>query len=350
MLQAVELLFHRGIFCLHSGQRLIWNKADFVSDVAQALVCVILPVEQAILAARGHHAVGFVGALGHQVVNQCPDVPVLAVQDEGTLPLEFPRRVHTGDKALYRRLLIAGGAVELSRSVEARDLFRFQRRIKLRRVDAVVFDGIGRAGHLRVFQPRHRVQHLQLYLLRHGRGEALDIEFLGIQAHRLDEQLMARLVREGHDLCLDAWAVARPNALDDPGIDRTAVQIPSDDLMGLRACPGQVADHAVLRDRFGRKREGLRFRISGLEFHFCKVRRPAEHPRRRAGLEPAHRKPERTQPFRQRHSRGEAVGSGRAQQLADNRPSVEIGPRGHDDSPAAKRRPGRGHHTADRAV
>ena len=229
----------------------IRNKADGVADGAQAFIRVVLPVEQAILAAGGHHAVGLVGALGHQVVNQRADVSVLAVQDEGTFPFQLPRRVHAGDKALHRRLLITGGTVELSRSVEARNLLRFQGRIQFRRVDAVVLDGIGRAGHLRMLQPRHRVQHLQLNFLRHGRREALNIEFFRVQAHRLNEELMPGLVREGHDLCLDAGAVARSHALDDAGVDGTAVQVLPDDLVSFRAGPGQIADRPVFGHRFG---------------------------------------------------------------------------------------------------
>ena len=39
-------------------------------------------------------------------------------------------------------------------------------------------------------QPRDGVEHGQLDLLRHGGGEALDIQFLRVQPHGLHEQLM----------------------------------------------------------------------------------------------------------------------------------------------------------------
>ena len=220
-------------------------------DGAQALVRVVLPVEQAVLTARGHHAVRFVGALGHQIVNQGPDVAVLAVQDKGALPFQLPCRVYPGNKPLYRRFLITGGAVKLPRAEKSRDFLRFQCRAKLRRVNAVILDGIRRSGHLRLFQSRYGVQHLQLHFLRHGGGKALDIEFLCVEAHRLNEELVARLIREGHDLCLDAGAIARPDPLDDPRVDRAAVQIPPDNFMSLGTRPGQVTDRTVLGNRFG---------------------------------------------------------------------------------------------------
>ena len=132
-------------------------------------------MQQPVLAAGGHHAVGLVGSLGHQIVDQRPDVPVASSQDKGALPSQLPRRVDARDKALRRRLFISARTVELPRPVQAGDFFALQRGIQLRRINTVILDGIGAARHFRVFESRDRVQHLYLHLLRHGGGKALDV-------------------------------------------------------------------------------------------------------------------------------------------------------------------------------
>ena len=94
------------------------------------------------------------------VAENCPDMLVGA----GTvITLEQCK------KAVECRFLISARAVELSRAVEARDLFALQRRQQLRRVDAVIFDGIGRAHHLRVLQSRDRVQRTSFFAKKSSR-------------------------------------------------------------------------------------------------------------------------------------------------------------------------------------
>ena len=120
--------------------------------MSRPLVGVVLPVEQAVLGAGGHHPVGLVGALGDQVVNEHPDVPLVPAEDQGLLALNFQRGVHAGNKALNGGLLIAGGAVELSRPVQAGDFFCLQGGLQLGGVHAVVLDSVGAPGHLRPLQ------------------------------------------------------------------------------------------------------------------------------------------------------------------------------------------------------
>ena len=79
----------------------------------------------------------------------------------------------------------------------------FKRRIKGRGVDAVIFDGVGRAHDLRARKAPDRVQHFDLHLLGHGGGKALNVKLLGVKPHRLDEKLVAGLVGEADDLRLD---------------------------------------------------------------------------------------------------------------------------------------------------
>ena len=57
----------------------IRNQTDPVADGAKALVCIVLSVQKPVLRARGHDPVRLVRALGHEIVNQRPDVAVHAL-------------------------------------------------------------------------------------------------------------------------------------------------------------------------------------------------------------------------------------------------------------------------------
>ena len=72
------LIFGQRLFIL-----LLGHQTQLIADGGQAAVGVILAVEQAVLRAGGHHAVGLVGALGHQVVHQHADVALIPAQDHG---------------------------------------------------------------------------------------------------------------------------------------------------------------------------------------------------------------------------------------------------------------------------
>ena len=89
------------------------------------------------------------------------------------------------------------------------------------------------------------MEHPELHLLRHGGGKALDIHFLRVQAHGLDEQLVPGLVRKADDLILDGGTVPRPHPLDDAGEEGGAVQIGPDDLVGFLVGVGDVTAHPV---------------------------------------------------------------------------------------------------------
>ena len=121
MLQAVPLPLYVLIFFQDPLVPLVAYQTDGVAHMAQALVGVVLAVEESILRPGGHHAVGFVGALGHQVVDEDADVALAPVQDQGLPAQNLQGGVHTGHKALDGGLLIAGGAVKLTGAVETGD-------------------------------------------------------------------------------------------------------------------------------------------------------------------------------------------------------------------------------------
>ena len=126
MLQAPALPLHGGILFPDGLQLFRGHQPQAAADLGEPLVGVVLPVEQAVLGAGGHHPIGLVGALGDQVVDEHPDVPLVPAENQGLLSLNFQRGVDPGYKTLNGGLLIAGGAVELPRPVQAGDFFCLQ--------------------------------------------------------------------------------------------------------------------------------------------------------------------------------------------------------------------------------
>ena len=164
--QPLDLLFDGGVLLLHRPEPFLRHQADLIAPPGEPLVGVVLPQHQPVLAAGGHDAVGLVGALRHQIVNEGADVALRPGEDKGAFPFQLPGRVNAGHKALNGGLLIPGGAVELPRAVQAGHLLRFQRGQQAQRIDAVIFDGIGRTGHDRAAQAGYAMEHLDLHLLR----------------------------------------------------------------------------------------------------------------------------------------------------------------------------------------
>ena len=269
-----------------------------MADGRQTLVGVVLPQHQPVFRAAGHHAVGLLGALRHQIVDEGANVALAALQHQRLTAQQRQRRVDARHKALYRCLLIAGGAVELPCAVQPRHRLRLQRGLQRQRVDAVVLDGVGGPGHHRVLQAGHGVQHLNLNFLRQGGGEPLNVQLLRVQPHGLNKQLVPGLVGEPHHLRLDRRAVPWADPLDDAAVNGAAIQILPDDPVCFLVGVGEVAYRPVLRRLFRLEAEGQGRGVALLKLHFTEVHRPGVDPRRRSGLEPPQGQSQRQQPLR----------------------------------------------------
>ena len=86
---------------------------------------------------------------------------------------------------------------------------------------------------------------MQLYILRQGGGQSLQIHLLGIQPNRLHKRLMARLLGKTHHLVLDARTVPWTHPFDHSAVQRRAMDILPDDFMGRFVGVGDVADHLI---------------------------------------------------------------------------------------------------------
>ena len=110
---------------------------------------------------------------------------------------------------MSRRLLVARRSVELPRAVKPRHLLEFKSRVKLGRVDAVIFDSVGVAHYLGVLKAVKRAEHSPLHVDGQRGRKALNIGLLGVCAYRLNKELMTLLVGKSGKLVLNRRTVSR---------------------------------------------------------------------------------------------------------------------------------------------
>ena len=203
-----------------------------------------------------------------------------------------------------------------------------QRGVYGQRVDAVVFDGVGIAHDLYMFQPRHGAVHGQLHVVRQRRAHALHVHLVRARAFGFQKDLVPFLVGKAHHLVFDGRAVARSRALDDARIQRRAVQVGADDGVRLFVGIGQIAGRLRLRHPLRQVRKGIDARVAVLPLAFRVVDGAPVHAGGGARLEPPHRKAEVDKVLRQRRGGGEAVGAGALLPFAGDDGAVQVHARG----------------------
>src|SRR5205809_712438 len=82
--------------------------------------------EESVLRPACEHAIGFVRALCHQVVDQYAKIAFMPLDDERRLSPRLGCRVDPCNQSLARRFLITGSAVDLARKKQAFHLPRFE--------------------------------------------------------------------------------------------------------------------------------------------------------------------------------------------------------------------------------
>ena len=93
-------------------------------------------------------------------------------------------RVLPKQAKLYRNALDKAG------KKKAAQLFCLQGRVQAEGVNVVIFNGIAGAGNVGILKPLHRTHQLILHIKRQAGGDAVGIDFVGIEAFRLDKNLV----------------------------------------------------------------------------------------------------------------------------------------------------------------
>ena len=288
VVQAAALRFQNVLGVLVLCPAVVLHQTVFPADGGQAGVGIVLPQGQPVFAAAGHHAVGVHDALGHQIIHQGAKVAGVTRQDQLFLAQRIAGGVQTGQQALCGSFLIAGSAVELSCPVQAPHHLAFQRGFQTGGVHTVVFDGIGRAQDLDVLKALDAAVEGILHVLRQTAGSTLQVHFLGVLTAGLHKDGVAVLARKAHHLVLDGGAVTRADTLDHAAVQRAALDVVQNDLVGLRVRVGDPAFHLVVHGGVGHEAEGLQLvvRVAGLTLQPAEVDAAPVHTGGGAGLEP----------------------------------------------------------------
>src|SRR5262245_57564934 len=128
--------------------RLIFDQSRAAAVRSESLVGVVNAQMQPELGARGEHAIGLVGSLADEVVNQNRGVSFGAVENQRRLALDLEPGIDAGHQSLAGGFFITRRAVDLSGKKQALDLLGLERPLELSGIDAVVLDGVARTQHL----------------------------------------------------------------------------------------------------------------------------------------------------------------------------------------------------------
>ena len=213
------------------------------------------------------------------------------MQDERILLPELAVRVDPGHQPLRRGLFVSGRTVDLSGQEEVLHHLGFEGMFQLRRIEVVIFHGIGRAENLRLLQSFDGVERVELDLQRKRRGETLEIVFVGPATLGLEEKLVGAVVRKDAEFVLDARTIARSATVDHPREERRISETRTQDLVHPLVRMQDIALHLGLPFRldgggFGQERETRGVRVAGLERKPGSIDRGDVDPGRRPGLHP----------------------------------------------------------------
>ena len=143
---------------------------------------------------------------------------------------------------------------------------------------------------------------------------------------------MSRLFRKTDDFILNGRTIPRADPLNCTAVQWGAVQIPSDDLMGLFVCICDIATCIVFDfGRIGHAREGNRKRIAPLDLQCGEIDASAEYSRRCSSLESADGKSQFFEVLRQSCCSQSTVRSGDSGKVADEDLPAEISAAAKDD-------------------
>ena len=212
----------------------------------------------------------------------------MARQNELLFAQRIAGGVQSGQQALGGGFLVAGGAVELTRTVQSPHHLAFQRGFQTGGVHAVVLDGVGRAHDLDVLKAPDAAVKGVLHILRQAAGGTLQIHLFGVLAAGFHKNGVAVLARKAHHLVLDGGAVTRADTLDHAAVQRAALDVVQNDLVGLRVRVGDPAFHLVVHGGVGHEAEGLQLvvRVTRLTLQPAEVDAAPVHTGGGAGLEP----------------------------------------------------------------
>ena len=116
-------VFHLFPFGAHEFISLLCREPQAVAFLGEAHVGIILTQQDAMLGTRCEHAVRLIHATGHQVINQYPDIGLVAGQSERLAARDILVGVDAGNESLPCRFFIARCPVNLTSQEQVLDEF-----------------------------------------------------------------------------------------------------------------------------------------------------------------------------------------------------------------------------------
>jgi len=141
------------------------------------------------------------------------------------------------------------------------------------------------AHNFGIFKAQHGAHKLVLYIKRQAGGNAVRIDFMGIQPFRFDKNLMGIPVGETDDFIFNRRTITRPDTFNNPRIQWRSIQAGTDNIVGFTVsaviwqgiCFGCCS-------RLPRKENTGTGIIAVLFFQFTEINGSAINPRRRSGF------------------------------------------------------------------
>ena len=126
----IKLLAHRRCLlalAFHRSMSRSVDHTDLIGQRREPKIGVIRAQQQAMFGARCEHAIRLVDLLGHQIVDQHPDVGLIAAQDKRILTTYLAGGIDASDQPLSGSLLIAGRSIDLTGQKQSRRTLGFER-------------------------------------------------------------------------------------------------------------------------------------------------------------------------------------------------------------------------------
>ena len=168
----------------------IVHAAHLPSQLGQSQISIVLAQAQAILGPAGEHPVGFLHALGEQVVQHDAHVGLVAAGHPGLLALNLARSIQACQQALRGGFLVTGRAVDLACEEQTLNLPGFQAGLQSARIEVVVLDGVAGAQDVRLLQTDHGVHDGQLCVERQAGGDAVGVDLVCLEPFGLQVDLV----------------------------------------------------------------------------------------------------------------------------------------------------------------
>ena len=126
LFQQLSSLFDRCLFGRQPFPTLVVDQPHFACPRRQPSIGVVLSQQQPEFGSAGEHAIRFIDAARHQIVNHHADIRRFAAERQWFAAGECQRRVGAGNEPLCSRLFVAGRAVDLPGKIEPRHHFGLQ--------------------------------------------------------------------------------------------------------------------------------------------------------------------------------------------------------------------------------